>query len=127
MKIPCCSCGSDKKIMIYACSGAANTGMLADQTARRLSQEGVGNMSCLSGIGANLSNFVENAKTAKNILIDGCPLACGKKMFDKLELQYQHFIVTNFGVEKGKTVITESVIEQMKSSLKAAILNESQS
>jgi uncharacterized metal-binding protein len=127
MEIQSCSCGSDKKInLIYACSGAANTGLLADQAARRLSLEGVGNMSCLSGIGANLSNFVENAKTAKNILIDGCPVACGKKMFDNLELPYQHLIITNFGVEKGKTVITEDVIEQVKGSLKEAILNETQ-
>jgi uncharacterized metal-binding protein len=128
MKIPSCSCGSDEKInLIYSCSGAANTGLLADQTARRLSKEGVGNMSCLSGIGANLSNFIEGAKVTKNILIDGCPLACGKKMFDKLALPYQHLIITNFGVEKGKTVITEDVIEQVKGSLKEAILNEKQS
>ena len=118
-----CGCGSDKKIsLLYACSGAANTGLLSDQTARRLSKDGIGNMTCLAGIGANLSGFVESAKVAKNVLIDGCPVACGKKMFDKLDLSYEHLIITNFGVVKGKTEITEDVIARVKGSLKEAIL-----
>jgi len=127
MEILSCGCGSATKInLIYSCSGAANTGLLADQTARRLSKEGVGNMSCLAGIGANLSGFMESAKGARNIVIDGCPVACGKKAFDKLELSCQHLIITSFGIEKGKTVITEDVIEEIKGSLKGAILNEAQ-
>ena len=115
-----CSCGLDKKVnLIYACSGAANTGYLADQVARGLSKDKAGGMTCLAAMGANLSGFVESAKSAdQNIIIDGCQVACGKKIFDNLGLSnYQHFILTSFGVEKGKTDITPEVIGRVASDI----------
>ncbi len=42
-----CLCGVDCKVnLLYACSGAANTGMLADQVARSLASESKGSMTC---------------------------------------------------------------------------------
>ncbi len=119
-----CSCGSDNKVnLIYACSGASNTGYLADQVARGLSKDNVGSMTCLAAMGANLSGFIESAKSAnKNIIIDGCPLVCGKKIFDNLGISnYQHLIATKYGVEKGKTAITGKVIEAVKEKIRDAI------
>ena len=58
-----CACGGDGiKRLLYACSGAANTGLLADNVARRLGKLGAGDMTCLAAIGAELSGFVESAK-----------------------------------------------------------------
>ena len=109
--------------LLYACSGAANTGYLSDQIARELSKDNVGAMTCLAAMGANLSGFVESAKGAdKNIIIDGCPVACGKKIFDNLGMSnYQHLVLTDYGVEKGKTVITGEVIESMKGKIRDAV------
>ena len=110
-----CSCGNGGVKLIYSCSGAANTGYLADSVSRKLMKEGKGKMTCLAAIGADLSGFIESAKSAdKNIVIDGCPVACGKKIFEKNNLSFTHFILTEFGVEKGKTEITEEVINRVK-------------
>lgn len=109
-----CCCGNNGVKLIYACSGAANTGFLADSCARKLMKEGHGKMTCLAAVGADLSGFIESAKCAlENIVIDGCPVACGKKIFDKLGRPHTHYITTDFGVEKGKTVITEDIIDSV--------------
>ena len=114
-----CCCGSNGVKLIYACSGAANTGYLADSSSRRLMKEGYGKMTCLAALGADLSGFIESAKCAEeNIVIDGCPVACGKKIFDKLALPYTHYITTEFGVEKGRTEITDEIIDSVAGSIK---------
>ncbi len=118
-----CSCGSDAATkLLYACAGAANTGYLADQVARKLNREGAGDMTCLAAIGADLSGFLESAKSAdKNIVIDGCPVACGKKMFEAKGLTFTHFVATDFGVEKKKTVITQEVIDRVSAEIRGRI------
>ena len=110
-----CACGSEKKTtLVYACSGAANTGLLADQIARKMNQEGTGNMTCLAGLGAELTGFNASAEGAdKNLVLDGCAIACGAKIFDKMGLKYQHVLMTNHGVKKGETVITPELIDQI--------------
>jgi uncharacterized metal-binding protein len=60
----CCCNGKQTANLIYACSGSANTGLLADQVARRLALEGNGKMTCLAAVGAGLSGFLESARTA---------------------------------------------------------------
>lgn len=109
-----CCCGNSGVKLIYSCSGAANTGYLADAVSRKLMKDGKGKMTCLAAIGADLSGFIESAKCAeKNIVVDGCPVACGKKIFEKNNLPFDHFVLTEFGVEKGKTEITQEVINRV--------------
>jgi uncharacterized metal-binding protein len=65
-------------------------------------------------MGADLSGFVGSARVAtRNIVIDGCPVACGRKIFESKGLPLVHFIMTEFGVEKGKTEITGELIEDI--------------
>jgi uncharacterized metal-binding protein len=117
-----CNCGSGGTTLLYACSGAANTGYLADQVARGLAREGSGKITCLAALGAELSGFIESAKcAAQNVVIDGCPVGCGKQIFERMRLSYTHFITTDFGVEKGKTEITLAVIEKVKEDIKGRI------
>lgn len=107
----CGGCEKQGVKLIFSCSGAANTGYLADSVSRQLAKENKGKLLCLAAIGADLSAYTDQAKNADmNIVIDGCPVACGKKMFDKLGLPYNHFVLTDLGVEKGKTEITGEVI-----------------
>jgi uncharacterized metal-binding protein len=90
--VNCCSSDNGGIKLIYACSGAANTGYLADAVARELMKQSAGKMTCLAAMGAELSGFIESAKSAgKNIVIDGCPVACGKKIFEKLNISYEHY------------------------------------
>jgi uncharacterized metal-binding protein len=79
-------------------------------------------MTCLAAIGANLSGFVASARSADmNVVIDGCPVACGKKQFEVLGLKHEHFIMTDYGVEKGKTAITGDVIAETAAAVAADI------
>ena len=114
-----CCCGSDNPIsLLYACSGAANTGYLADNVARALASRGLGKMTCLAAVGAGLSGFVESAKAAgENLVIDGCPVACGGKLFENLGIPFRHFVTTDYGVEKGRTEITGRLIDTTADSL----------
>ena len=58
--------------------------------------------SCLAGIGAALSGFIESAKAAKTLVIDGCPTGCAKKAFEKYGITpTQYFVVTEMGIEKN--------------------------
>jgi uncharacterized metal-binding protein len=118
-----CSCGSDTATkLIYACSGAANTGYLADQVARKLNRDGAGDMTCLAAVGADFSGFIESAKSAdKNIVIDGCAVGCGKKLFEGKGLPFTHIVITDFGVEKKKTAITQEVIDRVSAEICAKI------
>jgi uncharacterized metal-binding protein len=100
--------------LVYACSGGANTGLLADQVARTLDARGEGKMTCLAAVGANLSGFTVSAQAAaNNIVIDGCPVGCGARMFTEKELPFDHFVTTDFGVTKGETPITEELIDSV--------------
>jgi uncharacterized metal-binding protein len=115
-----CGCSSGKKRLVYACSGAANTGYLADQVARRLSLQGQAKMTCLAGVGAALDGFVRAAAVADmNLVVDGCPTACGRKIFERYELPCTPVVLTEFGVEKGATAIDEAVIARVVAELTA--------
>ena len=117
-----CSCAGYQIKLVYACSGAANTGLLSDQVARKLRDQGFGSMTCLAAVGADLSGFIQSGKSAdKNIVIDGCPVGCGKKIFEKNNIPFEHFITTNYGVEKGKTEITQEVISRVTSEISVKI------
>lgn len=117
-----CNCGSDSKTFIYTCSGAANTGLLADRVARQLAISGQGSLTCLAAVGAGLENFIKSAGcAARNIVIDGCPVACGKLILEKAGATYDHYVMTDFGVEKGKTAITDEVVQTVFEKTAAAV------
>ena len=109
-----------KPRVLYACSGAADSGQIADLVARRLDDEEWGGISCLSGIGAGLSGFLEYAKEADNLIFDGCPVGCGRKMFEQHGLPFTEVVITNHGVIKGSTPATPEVIERVADSIKAS-------
>jgi uncharacterized metal-binding protein len=65
--------------VIFACSGSADVGKIADLAARKLSEAGVGKMSCLAGVGGRVKGIMETTQAAQTILaIDGCPLHCAR-------------------------------------------------
>ena len=114
-----CNCGAatpKKKVLVYACSGAANVAEIADHVARQLMGEGLGQMFCLAGLGAGIPNMIQTAKDADlNLVIDGCPLDCARLIFQKLGLTNVKIIrVTDHGVEKAKGVkITDEQVQQI--------------
>ena len=101
-------CGTDKKkiVLLYACSGGANVAEISDKAARQLMFDGQGTMFCLAGLGAGIGGMIQTAKDADvNLVIDGCPMDCAKKVFEKAGItDYAYVKVTDLGIEKVKGV-----------------------
>ncbi|MCE9614751.1 MAG: putative zinc-binding protein [Lentisphaerae bacterium] len=106
-----CACGSAPKL-IFACSGAADVGAIADQAARQLTRDGSGKMYCLAGIGGRVSGIMATTASAAKILaIDGCPLNCAKHCLEQAGFTtYEHLQLTDLGMEKGKSSPTPEAI-----------------
>ena len=98
----CCCSGDQKKVLFYACSGGANVAEASDKACRQLMSEGVGSVFCLAGLGAGIENMVQQARDVDlNVVIDGCPQDCARKIFDKLALTNVRFVrATDLGLEK---------------------------
>lgn len=99
-----CSCGGGTKA-IFACSGCADVGGLADQVARKLTRDGVGRMFCLAGISGKVSGIVKSAEAATKVLvIDGCPLDCAKKTMELAGFSgFMHLNISDVGFQKGES------------------------
>jgi len=111
-----CGC-SVAPTLIFACSGAADVGEVADRSARKMRDDGVGKMFCLAGIGGRVSGIMETTKSAAKVLaIDGCPLACAKNCLEQAGFAgFAHVQVTDLGMAKGKTPVTDERIAQVAS------------
>lgn len=109
-----CGCSAAPQL-IFSCSGAADVGELADQTARKLSRDGNGKMFCLAGIGGRVSGIIKSTEAAASVLaIDGCPLDCTKKSLEEAGFKsFNHLRLTDLGFEKGKTEVNTNAIGQV--------------
>ena len=109
-----CACGSAPKL-IFACSGAADVGAVADQAARKMTKDGAGKMYCLAGIGGRVSGIMETTKSAAKVLaIDGCPANCAKNCLEQAGFKkYEHLQLSDLGLEKGKTPSTPEAITKV--------------
>jgi uncharacterized metal-binding protein len=101
--------------LIFACSGAADVGAIADQAARKLTRDGAGKMFCLAGIGGRIDGIMKTTQAASSILaIDGCPLNCVKACLEKAGFtQFKHLQLADLGLEKGKSPATEDNINKV--------------
>ncbi|MFA4876068.1 MAG: putative zinc-binding protein [Methanoregula sp.] len=99
-----CSCGSEgKNRIIYSCSGiGSNVGQLANAAACQLAREGYGGGSCLAGVGGGIEKLVSVGRSAdERIVIDGCPVACAKKILDDKGLAIDRYVlITDLGITK---------------------------
>ena len=113
-----CACNTGVRI-IYSCSGAADVGEISDRAARLLRKEGFAQGSCIAGVGAGISGYIQSAKGADvNFTIDGCPVACARKCLENAGVKSVSFIVTEMGFPKGKTRVTDDVIRTVCDNIK---------
>ena len=96
-----CLC-EPNEIVIFSCAGSSNVGQIANQTAIKLTQNGMGKYFCLAGIGGHVSGMIESTKAGKMLIaIDGCPVACGKKTLEHAGFNIDEYVqVTDLGIEK---------------------------
>ncbi len=93
-----CACGVDSKL-IFACSGAADVGALADQVARQLMRDGAGKMFCLTGVGGRVPGIMATTRSAAKILvIDGCSQNCAQQALEQAGFtSYAHLKLADLG------------------------------
>ncbi len=78
-----CICKAEEIIRL-PCSGGSNCGQIANQVAVKLTEEGIGSIYCLAGIGAHIEGMIYSTMAAKRIVaLDGCAVACAKKPYDR--------------------------------------------
>ncbi len=96
-----CLCEAGE-VLIFPCSGGSNCGQITNQAAVQLTEEGIGTIYCLTGIGAHDSVMIDTAKAAKRVVaIDGCSTACAKRTLEHAGLVVtDHLDVTEEGIEK---------------------------
>jgi len=115
-----CNCNSTDKggILIFACSGSADVGAIADQAARQLSLAGVGKMFCLAGIGGRIESMIKHTREASAVLaIDGCPLSCAKKCLEAAGIDnFQHLQLADLGMKKGESPANQENIAKIVAS-----------
>jgi len=107
--------------MILACSGGSNVGQLSNQTGVELTQEGFGKLSCLAGVGAHLSGFVQSARDIdKLVVIDGCEVGCAKGVLEHAEVPLRaYLVITDLGIGKNKEMnLKREEIDRVKQAVR---------
>ncbi|MBN1123524.1 MAG: putative zinc-binding protein [Sedimentisphaerales bacterium] len=106
---------SPASTLLFACSGAADTGEIADRAARALTRAGKGKMFCLAGVGGAVEPLVEGTKKAQTLIaIDGCAMGCTAQCLRKAGFdKFNRIVVTDLGLEKGKSPATQENIDKV--------------
>ena len=101
--------------LIFACSGAADVGLIADKSAREMTKKGIGKMFCMAGIGGRVNGIMKTTESADMILaIDGCPLNCVKNSLELAGFKdFKHLQIADLGLEKGSSPATEDNINNV--------------
>ncbi len=90
-------------------------GQLTHAAALKAAREGMAKMSCLAGVGAQLSEFIDAARDVDQIIVlDGCDQQCAKKIFDQVDLEphvYLELTKNDFTKEKG-VCITDAEVDR---------------
>lgn len=99
--------------IVYGCAGCSDVGEVSDLVSRKLRRKGYAQptASCLAGIGAGIQSFVDAAKSVDEVItVDGCGILCAKKIIENIGISPRAYILTEMGLEKGKTQISDEVV-----------------
>jgi uncharacterized metal-binding protein len=121
-------CQPTVKTMILTCSGGSNVGQLSNQAAVELTQEGFGKLSCLAGVGAHLTGFVQSAKDIVNlVVIDGCDIGCAKGVLAQAEVPLRtYLVITDLGIDKNKDLnLKREEINRVKQAVQDLLRHQS--
>jgi uncharacterized metal-binding protein len=103
-----------EKRFVLACSGASDLGELSDKVARKLRSNGIYQMKCLAMLAAEHNEVAESLKNGETLVIDGCPVDCGRKIMEEAWLtNYQYLRLTDLGYIKGQTPVNEETVNKI--------------
>lgn len=106
---------SSKKVTVYSCSGCSNVAQLANSVAVKLDRSGVAKMSCIAGVGGDVTSLVKVAQKSEKILaLDGCPLECVSNCLKRHNIEPTvHLVLTEHGLVKNSSEdVTPETVEE---------------
>ncbi len=115
---------NDSAYRAVSCSGASNAGEFADKVTRKLDEKGDVNMGCLAKIAIGDGALIDTYKAAgcKATAIDGCPVHCSNKILEGTGItKFAHVTITDLGVKKGTTPVTQGEIERIAGMIRPQI------
>jgi uncharacterized metal-binding protein len=105
-----CLCGNGEYVVV-SCSGACDLGQITDLVARKLRDNKIRKMNCLAAVAAGVKPTINMFKEANLVLLDGCTVDCGKKIFENAGItNYKYLRMTDLGYVKGQTPVSEDII-----------------
>ena len=109
-----------KPPIIFTCSGAGDTGNLADAASRSLSRSGVARMYCLAGVGSRVEKIMSDTAEAERLVsVDGCDNDCSRKVLEAAGFKPAiHLRITDLGMPKGSTPYSEARVRRIKDELR---------
>lgn len=88
--------------LVYSCSGCSNLAQMANDIAIMLDRKDLAEMSCIAGVGGNVTALVKKAKSGRQIIsLDGCQLHCVNSCLARHGIKPDlHYTFTDFGLKK---------------------------
>lgn len=109
-----CICDENAVKTVFSCSGAADLGEISDLVARKLHKDQIRQMKCLAFVSAGITEMIDSVKDSNMLVIDGCPLDCGKLTMEKNGLtNFCHMRLTDMGYVKGETSASAEVVDKI--------------
>jgi uncharacterized metal-binding protein len=94
--------GKNSKPIVYSCHGCCNLAQMAHNVSLNLDDDGIAEMSCVSGIVGKVIPIMELAYSGRPlIVIDGCNLSCTKLCLQVGNLQPDfYYQISDLGFER---------------------------
>lgn len=88
--------------LVYSCSGCSSAAQVANSVAVRLDRQGVAEMSCIAGVGGDVSALLRVAKSKRPIyVLDGCALQCARGCLARHDIEpNMAYVLGEHGVRK---------------------------
>jgi uncharacterized metal-binding protein len=88
--------------LVYSCSGCSSAAQLANHVAVRMDRMQLAEMSCIAGVGGDVTSLVRTATSDRPIIaLDGCELQCVKNCLKRHGVEPAlHYTLSELGVRK---------------------------
>lgn len=112
--------------LMFCCSGAADVAEIGDRAVRALHHTGGAKMFCLAGIAGKVELIETNTRGAGRLLVvDGCDSDCARKTMEIGGFtKFIHLRVSDLGLEKGKSPVTDERVAMVAARLRALLGSE---
>ncbi|QLH74902.1 MAG: putative zinc-binding protein [Methanomassiliicoccales archaeon] len=110
---------------VFACSGSANVGQLANSCALRAESEGLALFACIASIGCHEEKMLDLARRSPKIVaLDGCPISCCSRSLEHAGFRpTARYVMTDTGLIKDHCKLpSEKDIERAMTEVRKLLL-----